>query len=109
MPDLSSNGIRDAYAFEENEEVSERELWDSIDSDARKDILNGQDSTSEEGDDFNNQDSVYQQDQKNGSYEDTDYDSLPEQVKGQVSENMHKMGIFKESFGGTIYQVEGEE
>ncbi len=109
MPDLSSNGTRDAYAFEENEEVSERELWDSIDSDARKDILNGQDSASEEGDDFNNQDSVYQQDQKNGSYEDTDYDSLPEEVKGQVSENMHKMGVFKESFGGTIYAVENEQ
>ncbi len=107
MPDLSSNGFRDAYAFEENEEVSERELWDSIDSDARKDILNGQEPASEEGDDFNNQDSVYQQDQKNGSYEDTNYDSLPEEVKGKVSENMHKMGVFKESFGGTIYAVEG--
>ncbi len=108
MPDLSSDGFRDAYAFEENEEVSERELWDSIDSDARKDILNGQDSASEEGDDFNNQDSVYQQDQKSSSYEDADYDSLPDNVKGQVSENMHKMGIFKESFGGTIYSVGGE-
>jgi len=108
MPDLSSNGFRDAYAFEE-ELVSERDLWDSIDPDARKDILNGQDSTGEEGDDNNYQDSVYQQkDEDKGSYENADYDSLPDEVKGKVSENMHKMGVFKESFGGTIYTVGNE-
>ncbi len=108
MPDLSSNGFRDAYAFEEEEKVSERDLWDSIDSDARKDILNGQDSTSEEGDDNNYQDSVYQQDKDNSSYESADYDSLPEDIRSKVSENMHKMGVFKESFGGTVYTV-GDE
>jgi len=103
MPDLSHRDIHDNAPVAV---ASERQIWDSISPEERAQIL-GQSIAGESN--ISNKESVYQKDsEKIRSYESMNYSSLPAYVQYDVSQILHDMGYFKESYGATVYEVEGE-
>jgi len=98
--DISSTNANLAYA-------SEGQIWDSLNPDQRAHIL-GQSKVGEANNSVNNN-SVYQKDSNNGEYASTPYSSLPPQLKFEVSNRLHEAGYFQDTYGGTSYEVEGED
>ncbi len=98
--DISSTNANLAYA-------SERLIWDSFNPEQRARLL-GQSIAGEANNSVNNN-SVYQKDSNNGEYASTPYSSLPPQLKFEVSNRLHEAGYFQDTYGGTSYEVEGED
>ena len=99
-PDVtSSNNANLAYA-------SEGQIWDSLNPDQRAQLL-GQ-SIAGEADNSNIKNSVYQQ-SEGRAYETMPYTSLPPNVQFEVSNRLHEAGYFQDSYGGKIYEVEGND
>ena len=104
MPDhshdnISSTNANLAYA-------SEGQIWDSLTPEIRAQLL-GQSIAGEANNSVNN--SVYQKDSNNREYTSTPYSSLPPQLKFEVSNRLHEAGYFQDTYGGTSYEVEGED
>jgi len=102
MPDLSQDDI---HANAPLAVASERQIWNSLSPEGRAQLL-GQSIAGESN--ISNKESVYQKDPKIRSYESMDYSSLPEHVQYDVSHLLHEMGYFKETFGATVYEVDGD-
>lgn len=104
MPDHSQDNISStnanlAYA-------SEGQLWDSLNPEQRAQLL-GQSIAGEAKNSVNN--SVYQKDSDGRAYEGMPYTSLPANVQFEVSNRLHEAGYFQDSYGGTSYEVEGDD
>ncbi len=111
MPDLSRNDVsRNAHA--RRAKASVKEVWDSISPTQKAQVL-GQETSEDEGNNYsnNNSDSVYQKDSDSDvtSYEDTEYDSLPEEIKDKIAEGLDKQGYFADTYGAYAYEVDGED
>ncbi len=102
MPDLSHDDI---HANAPLAVASERQIWNSLSPEGRAQIL-GQSIAGESN--ISNKESVYQKDPKIRSYESMDYSSLPSTVQYDVSHILHEMGYFKETYGATVYEVDGD-
>lgn len=108
MPDLSRNDVSQ-HAHAHRAKASVKEVWDSISPEQKAQVL-GQETSEDEGNNYsnNNSDSVYQKDTDVDS-QDADYDSLPEEVKDKIAENLDKQGYFADTFGAFAYEVEDED
>jgi len=108
MPDLSRNDVSQ-HAHAHRAKASVKEVWDSISPEQKAQVL-GQETSEDEGNNYsnNNSDSVYQKDTDVDS-QDADYDSLPEEVKDKIAENLDKQGYFADTFGAYAYEVEDED
>ena len=103
MPDHSHD---DLSSNTSNVLASEGQIWDLMNPDQRAQLL-GQSIAGEANNSVNN--SVYQKDSNNGEYAGTPYSSLPPQLQSEVSSRLHEAGYFQDSYGGTSYEVEGED
>jgi len=103
MPDLSQDDI---HANAPLAVASERQIWNNLSPEGRAQLL-GQSIAGESN--ISNKESVYQKDPKSRSYESMDYSSLPQSVQYDVSHLLHEMGYFKETYGATVYEVEGDD
>jgi len=103
MPDLSHDDI---HANAPLAVASERQIWNNLSPEGRAQIL-GQSIAGESN--ISNKESVYQKDPKIRSYESMDYSSLPQHVQYDVSHLLHEMGYFKETYGATVYEVDGDD
>jgi len=104
MPDHSHD---DLSSNTSNVLASEGQIWDSLNPDQRAQLL-GQSIAGEANNSVNN-DSVYQKDSDNGEYASTPYSSLPPQLQFEVSNKLHEAGYFQDTYGGTSYEVEGDD
>jgi len=105
MPDPSSEDISNdntSLAM-----ASEGEIWNNLSLESRANIL-GQDMAGEAENISNNKESVYQKDLKNSSYENMSYYSLPPAIQFYVSNKLHEVGYFRDTYGANVYEVEGE-
>ena len=102
MPDLSQDDI---HANAPLAVASERQIWNNLSPEGRAQLL-GQSIAGESN--ISNKESVYQKDPKSRSYESMDYSSLPQSVQYDVSHLLHEMGYFKETYGATVYEVDGD-
>lgn len=87
--------------------ANEGEIWNSLSPETRSIIL-GQ-IVGTETNISNNTKNVYQRDLKNSSYETMSYYSLPPSAQFHVSNRLHEMGYFRETYGGNVYEVEGDD
>ncbi len=104
MPDHSRDNISRNHA--NTAIASEGQIWDSMNPDQRAQLL-GQ-SIVGEADNSNIKNSVYQQGEGK-AYETTPYTSLPPNLQFEVSNRLHKAGYFQETYGATVYEVEGDD
>jgi len=102
MPDHSRDNISSTHA--NVAQASEGQIWDSLNPEQRAQLL-GQSIVGEANNSVNN--SVYQGERR--AYEGTPYTSLPPNVQFEVSNRLHEAGYFQETYGGTAYEVEGED
>lgn len=86
--------------------ASEGELWNELSPETRTIIL-GQNMGTETNI-SNNTKNVYQKDLKSNSYENMGYYSLPPTVQFYVSNRLHEMGYFSDSYGANVYEVDGD-
>jgi len=103
MPDLSSRDISNDMSLAT---ASESEIWNSLSPETRAIIL-GRDIANE-ANISNNTKNVYQGDLKSNSYETMSYYSLPPSAQFYVSNRLHEMGYFSDSYGANVYEVEGD-
>ncbi len=104
MPDHSRDNISRNHA--NTAVASEGQIWDSMNPDQRAQLL-GQ-SIVGEADNSNIKNSVYQTGEGR-EYSTTPYTSLPANLQFEVSNRLHKAGYFQETYGATVYEVEGDD
>jgi len=104
MPDPSSSDISNDVTSLAM--VSEGELWNKLSPEVRSTILDQ--DVGNEANISNKTKNVYQGDLKNNSYENMSYYSLPPQIQFYVSNRLHEMGYFADSYGANVYEVDGD-
>jgi len=104
MPDHSHDNISSTNANLAH--ASEGQVWDSLNPDQKAQLL-GQSIASEASNSIN-KNSVYQEDEGR-AYETMPYTSLPPHVQFEVSNRLHEAGYFQDSYGGKVYEVEGDD
>lgn len=86
--------------------ASEGEIWDLMSPETRTTVLDQDVAT--EANISNKNKNVYQKDLRNSSYETMSYYSLPPTVQFYVSNRLHEMGYFQDSYGANVYEVDGD-